>query len=101
MTERYKGTTSSTTRRTALHNLLVRPHARFHRWNERSTIMGGKMDQVKGRIKEAAGAITDDKSLKREGQIDQAVGKVKETAAGIAKKVKEKVERAADTLKNS
>lgn len=63
--------------------------------------MSGKMDQVKGRIKEAAGALTGDESLKREGQLDQVVGKVKETAAGVAKKVKDKVEKAADTMKNS
>jgi uncharacterized protein YjbJ (UPF0337 family) len=59
------------------------------------------MDQVKGRIKEAAGALSDDESLKREGQRDQMVGKVKETAAKVAEKVKEKVERAADTMKNA
>ena len=29
--------------------------------------MSGKIDQVKGRIKEAAGVLTDDESLKREG----------------------------------
>ena len=29
--------------------------------------MGGKIDQIKGRIKEAAGVLTDDESLKREG----------------------------------
>jgi uncharacterized protein YjbJ (UPF0337 family) len=69
--------------------------------NERSTAMGGKMDQVKGRIKEAAGALTDDESLKREGQRDQVVGKVKEKAAKVAKKVKKTVERMADTMKNS
>ena len=63
--------------------------------------MGGKMDQVKGRIKEAAGVLTDDESLKREGQVDQMVGKVKETAAKVAKKVKQTVERAADTLKDA
>lgn len=63
--------------------------------------MSGKIDQIKGRIKEAAGALTDDKSLKREGQRDQMVGKVKETAAKVAEKVKEKVERAADTMKNA
>ena len=62
--------------------------------------MGGKMDQVKGRLKEAAGALTDDESLKQEGQRDQVVGKVKETAAKVAAKVKKTVERAADTLKN-
>jgi len=43
--------------------------------------MGGKMDQIKGRIKEAAGVLTDDDRLKREGKLDQVVGKVKETAA--------------------
>ena len=42
--------------------------------------MGGKLDQVKGRIKEAAGVLTDDDRLKREGKLDQVVGKVKETA---------------------
>jgi len=63
--------------------------------------MGGKIDQVKGRIKEAAGALTDDDRLKREGQRDQVVGKVKETAANIAEKVKKKVERAADRMKHA
>ena len=63
--------------------------------------MGGKMDQVKGRIKEAAGALTDDESLKREGQRDQVVGKVKATAAKVAKKVKATVEKVADSLKDA
>ena len=31
--------------------------------------MGGKMDQVKGRIKEAAGVLTDDDCLKQEGKL--------------------------------
>jgi uncharacterized protein YjbJ (UPF0337 family) len=69
--------------------------------NERSTAMGGKMDQIKGRIKEAAGVLTDDDRLKREGKLEQVVGKVKETAARIAEKVKEKVERTADTMKDA
>jgi uncharacterized protein YjbJ (UPF0337 family) len=69
--------------------------------NERSTTMGGKMDQIKGRIKEAAGVITDDDHLKREGKLDQVVGKVKETAARVAEKVKDKVERTADTMKDA
>jgi uncharacterized protein YjbJ (UPF0337 family) len=47
----------------------------------------GKSDVVKGRVKEAAGALTGDKELKREGQIDQAVGKTK----GLIEKVVEKV----------
>jgi uncharacterized protein YjbJ (UPF0337 family) len=52
--------------------------------NERNTIMDGKMDQAKGRIKEAAGALTDNESLKREGKLDQVAGKIKETAAKVA-----------------
>ncbi len=61
--------------------------------------MSGKIDQVKGRIKEAAGALTGDESLKREGRRDQIVGKVKDTAARVAEKVKKTVEKAADTMK--
>ena len=41
--------------------------------------MGAKSDDAKGRIKEAAGDLTDNKRLKREGQVDQAGAKVKET----------------------
>jgi len=63
--------------------------------------MSGKMDQVKGRIEEAAGVITDNDRLKRQGKLDQAVGKVKETAAKVAEKVKGKVERAANAMKNA
>lgn len=63
--------------------------------------MAGQIDQVKGRIKEATGVITDNERLKRQGKLDQAVGKVKETAAKVAEKVKGKVEQAADTMKNA
>ena len=51
--------------------------------------MGGKLDQVKGRIKEAAGVLTDDDRLKREGKLDQVVGKVKEQAEKAVDKVKD------------
>ena len=61
--------------------------------------MGGKMDQIKGRIKEAAGVLTDDDSLKNEGQRDQVVGEVKETVEKAAQQVKETVERAAEKVK--
>jgi len=53
--------------------------------------MGGKLDQAKGRIKEAAGVLVDDDKLKREGKIDQVVGKVKDTAEKAVNKVKEAV----------
>jgi uncharacterized protein YjbJ (UPF0337 family) len=55
--------------------------------------MGGKLDQVKGRLKEAAGVLTDDDRLRREGQLDQVVGKVKETAERVADTVKDTLTR--------
>ncbi len=63
--------------------------------------MSGKMDQVKGRIKEAAGALANNESLKREGKMDQMVGKGKESAAKVAEKGKEKVARVANAMKNA
>ena len=48
----------------------------------------GKADQVKGRVKEAAGALTDDKKLKREGKADQAVGKIKQKTEKLIDKAK-------------
>jgi uncharacterized protein YjbJ (UPF0337 family) len=48
----------------------------------------GKSDELKGRVKEAAGALTGDKKLKREGKVDQAVGKIKQTAEKVVDKVK-------------
>jgi uncharacterized protein YjbJ (UPF0337 family) len=56
---------------------------------EGRTAMGGKKDQIKGRIKEAAGVLTDNDRLKREGKLDQAVGRVKETAEKAVDKIKD------------
>ena len=50
--------------------------------------MSGTADEIKGRIKEAAGAILDDNELRREGKIDQAAGKVKQTVEKVVDKVK-------------
>ena len=38
----------------------------------------GVADEVKGRTKEAVGALTDDKKLKHEGKADRVAGKVKD-----------------------
>jgi uncharacterized protein YjbJ (UPF0337 family) len=50
--------------------------------------MNGKIDELKGRVKEAAGAMTDDDKLRNEGQVDQAKGKVKQSIDKAAEKVK-------------
>jgi uncharacterized protein YjbJ (UPF0337 family) len=52
--------------------------------------MGGKTDVVKGRVKEAAGALTGNDKLREEGKTDQAVGKAKQA-----------VQKAADTVKKA
>jgi uncharacterized protein YjbJ (UPF0337 family) len=58
----------------------------------------GKIDKGKGRVKEAAGDLTDNKSLKREGQADRVGGAVKEKAGNAADKVEETVDRVKDKL---
>lgn len=55
--------------------------------------MGEKIDEAKGRTKEAAGDVTDDKDLKREGKVDRATSDVKEKVSDAGDKVKEKLGR--------
>jgi uncharacterized protein YjbJ (UPF0337 family) len=50
-------------------------------------------DDAKGRVKEAAGELTDDEQLKREGKVDKATGKVREGVEGAADKVKDAIRR--------
>jgi uncharacterized protein YjbJ (UPF0337 family) len=50
-------------------------------------------DDAKGRLKEAAGDLTDDKDLKREGQADRATGKAKDAIDHAADKAKDVVDR--------
>ena len=49
---------------------------------------GGKVDEAKGRVKEAAGDLTDNKSLKNEGRVDRASGSAKDKVGDAAEKVK-------------
>ena len=55
--------------------------------------MGGKTDVVKGRIKEAAGALTGNDKLRDEGKTDQVVGKAKQAVQNAADTVKKAVEK--------
>ena len=49
----------------------------------------GTIDDAKGRVKEAAGDVTDDQSLKNEGKVDRASGTVKDKVGDAADKVKD------------
>jgi uncharacterized protein YjbJ (UPF0337 family) len=63
---------------------------------ERGTaMMGGEIEQIKRRIKKAAGVLADDDSLSSEGKLDQVVGKVKIKV----ERVKGKLQQAVDQMK--
>jgi len=62
-------------------------------WEEWYT-MSGKSDQVKGQVKEAAGALTGDKDLESEGKADRRAGEAKEKADHVKDKVKDVVDDA-------
>lgn len=57
--------------------------------------MSGNTDQAKGRIKQAAGDLTDNDDLKREGKADEAAGKTKKVIGDA----KESLEDAVDSVK--
>jgi uncharacterized protein YjbJ (UPF0337 family) len=59
----------------------------------RDPMANEKMEDLKGRAKEAAGDLTNDDDLKREGKVDQASSKVKEAVGDVADKVKDAVNR--------
>ena len=53
----------------------------------------GTVDEAKGRVKEAAGDLTDDKSLKNEGKVDRATGGVKDAVGDAGDKVKDAIRK--------
>jgi len=59
--------------------------------------MNMNSDQAKGKLKEAAGVLTDDDKLKNEGKADQMAGDAKDLVQNIA----DKAEEAVDGIKNA
>ena len=55
--------------------------------------MGANMDEMKGRMKEAAGDITDDDEMKREGKTDRIGAEVKDKANKVVDKAKDIVNK--------
>ena len=51
----------------------------------------GRPTRLKGRAKEAAGDLTDDRELKNEGKVDRATGKTKDAVGDVGDKVKDAV----------
>ena len=60
---------------------------------------GSTGDQVKGRVKEAAGDLTNDDDLKREGKMDRATGEVKEKLDDAKDWVADKVDDVKDAVR--
>jgi uncharacterized protein YjbJ (UPF0337 family) len=48
---------------------------------------------VKGRVKEAVGALTGNDKLRKEGRADQAIGKTKQAAQKVVDNVKKAVDK--------
>jgi uncharacterized protein YjbJ (UPF0337 family) len=55
--------------------------------------MDDKMDEAKGRMKEAAGDLTDDEDMKREGKTDQMGATIKEKAGNVVDKAKDVINK--------
>jgi uncharacterized protein YjbJ (UPF0337 family) len=50
--------------------------------------MSGTTDKIKGRVKEAVGALANDRGLKNEGKVDQASGAIKDSIEKVIDKAK-------------
>ena len=58
----------------------------------------GKWDQMKGRVKEAWGDLTDDDLNKTEGKVDRLVGTIKEKTGETTDKIEEKLNKLLNTI---
>jgi uncharacterized protein YjbJ (UPF0337 family) len=55
--------------------------------------MSGKADEIKGRVKEAAGDLTDDQDLKDSGKADKAAGKIKQKVGHAMDKIRDAMKK--------
>ena len=68
-------------------------------WNK--TERQGKVDQAKGKVKQAVGTLTGDDDLKAEGQVDEAVGKVESAVGRISHTTGDAITRAGKAVRRS
>jgi uncharacterized protein YjbJ (UPF0337 family) len=59
----------------------------------------GKAEALKGKIKQAAGDLTDNPELQQEGQDDEVAGKAQDALGYGRRKVGEAVEQIGDAIK--
>lgn len=60
--------------------------------------MNMNSDQAKGKLKEAAGILTDDDELKNEGKADQMAGDAKNVVKDVADKASEVIDGIKDAV---
>jgi uncharacterized protein YjbJ (UPF0337 family) len=60
----------------------------------------GKIDQAKGKVKQAVGDLTNDPDLKAEGQVDEAAGKGQAVVGQVRRKVGDAIESVAKAVKH-
>jgi uncharacterized protein YjbJ (UPF0337 family) len=58
---------------------------------DKKNVEGG-LDHLTGRIKETAGVATNDRKLEKEGKIDQIKGKVKDKLGDLREGIKDKLD---------
>jgi uncharacterized protein YjbJ (UPF0337 family) len=61
--------------------------------------LNGRMDKAKGKVKQAAGDLTDNERLHDEGVADEAEGSVQEGFGRARRKVGEAIEDIGDDIK--
>lgn len=66
-------------------------------WNKNER--QGHADQVKGKSKQAVGALTGNDDLKDEGRVDETAGKVQAAVGRTSRKAGDLVTRAVRTVK--
>lgn len=55
--------------------------------------MSGEFDKAAGRMKQAAGDLTDNKDLKNEGKKDEAAGKMKDAVGSVKDKADDVIDK--------
>lgn len=63
--------------------------------------MSAKTNQVMGRIKQAVGSLTGNKSLERDGRADRRSSEVKRRLTGAKGKVNELIDKAGNAAKDA
>jgi uncharacterized protein YjbJ (UPF0337 family) len=66
-------------------------------WNKNER--NGKVDQAKGKVKQAVGTLTGDDELKAEGQVEETVGKGEAAVGRMGRKAGDAIARVAKAVK--